>query len=489
MTQWSNVTRPTNHGKDIDLHIAPMLDVSTPEFLTFMRILTKKAVLWTEMIVDETIVHCNTNDDLDHLLAFTPDLQPIVCQIGGRNEEYCGQATRIVEKYGYQEVNLNMGCPSNRVCSSSSSPGKTQCQFGAILMKQPDVAVRIVSAMKSNLVTEIPISVKTRIGIDEFDTLDNLVELIGKLVNSGCQHFVIHARKCILKGLTPAQNRIIPPLNYPRVYALCRIFPDCSFVLNGGIPGLKVARTLCLGDTFVHDHDNEKEITHHAVPCCICNASNGSCTVAPHIAPPNLKGCMLGRAARGNPAMFADVDRYFYGHDVNPCKNRRDALEAYCGYLERTYPRRCCDNDERVTFRIPAPNVLNTNGNKIGGCQNCQEFYGSSLSQHNHGGVVISEASLLPPKGKVIKMKVKTKMSSRVIDRSLQPVLGFFFGLPKSKTFRRECHRLNKDESLRNCGPGFIIRKAMQKMPDEMLDENFILTEHLNEQMVKMDYY
>jgi len=410
-----------------------------------------------------------------------------------------------VEKYGYQEVNLNMGCPSHRVClSSSSSSGKSQCQFGAILMKQPDVAVRVVAAMKASLVTEIPISVKTRIGIDEFDTLDHLIELIGKLVTVGsCQHFIIHARKCILKGLTPAQNRIIPPLNYPRVYALCRHFPDCSFVLNGGIQGLEAARRLCLGDIFVNDNDidndNEKQKQAHAVPCSICNASNGSCTVAPLIAPPNLTGCMLGRAARGNPAMFADVDRYFYGHDVNPCKNRREALEAYCDYLERTYPRRCCDNDERITFRIPAPDVqmnINMNGNEKGGCQNCQEFYGSSSSSsqhnHDHDGAAINEASLsasLQPAKKKAKVKVKAKISSRVIDRSLQPVLGLFFGLPKSKTFRRECDRLNKNVHLRNCGPAFIIRKAMKIMPDEMLDDDFIRTEHLNEQMVKMDYY
>ena len=124
-------------------------------------------------------------------------------------------------------------------------------------MKQPEVAIRVVSAIKASLVTEIPISVKTRIGIDEFDTLDHLIELIGKLVTLGsCKHFVIHARKCILKGLTPAQNRIIPPLNYPRVYALCRHFPDCSFVLNGGIQGLEAARRLCLGDSFVNDYGN-----------------------------------------------------------------------------------------------------------------------------------------------------------------------------------------------------------------------------------------
>ena len=363
-------------------------------------------------------------------------------------------------------------------------------------MKQPDVAVRVVAAMNASLVTEIPISVKTRIGIDEFDTLDDLIELIGKLVTLGsCKHFVIHARKCVLQGLTPAQNRIIPPLNYPRVYALCRHFPDCSFVLNGGIQGLEAARTLCLGDTFVNDNDNdndndnnndndndnEKETHAHAVPCSICNASNGSCTVAPLIAPPNLTGCMLGRAARGNPAMFADVDRYFYGHDVNPCKNRREALEAYVDYLERTYPRRCCDNDERITFRIPAPVVQM---NETGGCQNCQEFYGYATLT-----LTLTEALLSSPARKKAKVKVKAKISSRVIDRSLAPILGLFFGLAKSKTFRRECDRLNKNVRIRNCGPGFIIRKAMQIMPDGMLDDDFIRTEDLDKQMVKMDYY
>lgn len=138
-----------------ELHIAPMLHYSTQEFLHFMRILSKRAVLWTEMVVDETIKFTN---DLDHHLGQSPkDLRPIICQIGGRNPEWIGEATEIVEKYGFNEVNLNIDCPSNRVS------GKRQ--FGAILMKQKERACSVVSAMSSN-VKNVPISVKTRVGIE-----------------------------------------------------------------------------------------------------------------------------------------------------------------------------------------------------------------------------------------------------------------------------------------------------------------------------------
>ena len=458
-----------------DFHIAPMLDVSTPEFMEFFRILSKRAIIWTEMIVDETIMYSN---DVDSHLAYSPHLAPIICQIGGRNAEYCGKATSIVESYKYNEVNLNIDCPSSRVS------GKRK--FGAILMKDAETANKVVSAMSNNA-KNVPISVKTRVGIEcedgeILDTMEHLIGFIGDLRKRGCRKFYIHARKCVIGGLTPAQNRLVPPLNYPRAYALCHHFPDCEFILNGGIPGLYAAKLICNGTQTqsskrVNGNEESEIITcvdeKHEVPCSICNASNGSCTMPPTVAPPNLSGVMLGRACMENPAMFWDIDRYFYGAPENPCQTRRDALGKYCEYLEKAYPRRCCDNDERITSKIPAPKVEMLNSN---GCKICSSIYGN---QDNSNAILMNEEQKSPSDAKV-------KISSRVVDLSLRPILGVFFGLRKSKQFRRECDKLSRDKTIRNCGPGFILRQALLAMPSEMLDQAFTKTEDLSDESVPL---
>ena len=481
-------TASSKKGKS--LHIAPMLDVSYREFRYFMRILSKRCVLWTEMVVDETIVH---SPDIDEHLSYqencyddenddastihvknetlsSSSIHPIICQIGGINPDYSGIATKCVEKYGYDEVNLNIDCPSSRVS------GK---QFGAILMKKIDTALAIVKAMKNN-VNDIPISVKTRIGIDEHDNLEYLVEFIQKLRECGCKRFIIHARKCILGGLSPAQNRIVPPLNYPRVYTLCDHFPDCEFVINGGIPGLKAAKQICYG-TNAKRLKNEKNNHLHSVPCSLCNASNGSCTISPVVPPPNLRGCMLGRAVMDNPAMFHDVDRYFYGEAKNPCHNRREVLEKYCRYLEYIYPRRCCDEDGVMTMKIPSPNVTKIQDY----CELCRNFYQQKDTTIRKDTKYLDIYHRMT---KNVKRKSKNdmKITSRVIDRSLKPVLGIFFGLPKSKTFRRICDTLSRDMNVRNCGPGFILQLAMSGMPSDILDQEFVKTEDLTEEDVPL---
>ena len=425
------------------------------------------------MIVDETIIH---SPDLDSHLAYAPHLSPIICQIGGKNAEYCAKATSIVESYGYDEVNLNIDCPSSRVSEKRG--------FGAILMKECENAYSVVSAMNSS-VQHIPISVKTRVGIELedgeiLDTLEHLIGFIDNLRERGCKKFVIHARKCVIGGLTPAQNRLVPPLNYPRVYQLCRHFPDCEFVANGGIAGLASAKLLCDGLDLpqgdVHDDAIETNTvdgcsSKHCVPCKICNTSNGSCTAAPLVSPPNLTGAMIGRACMENPAMFWDIDRYFYGEKSNPCENRRQMMEKYCQYLEETYPRRCCDVDERNTIRLPAPKVkMFTEG----GCEICKEYYGSAPTDE----VGIEQE---PNNG-------STKISSRVIDRSLKPILGVFFGLRQNKRFRRECDRLSRDKDIRNCGPGFILRTALSAIPGEMLDMAFTKTEDLDDSEIPVHH-
>lgn len=420
------------------------------------------------MVVDETIIY---SKHLDYHLAYEEHLKPIICQIGGRDPGYCGQVTSIVEGYGYEEVNLNIDCPSSRVSGER--------KFGAILMKDSQTAYNVVSCM-SKSTQRMKISVKTRIGIELedgeiLDTLSHLIDFIGKLRKCGCRTFYIHARKCVIGGLTPAQNRLVPPLNYPRVYELCNHFPDCDFVLNGGIPGLAAAKRLCDGgriesEESFHKYHNRLHQSH-SVPCKVCKISNGSCIEPPMKTPSNLTGVMVGRACMENPAMFWDIDRYFYGEASNPCQTRREALDKYCNYLEQTYPRRCCDNDDRVTLRIPAPHVQMFVSS--GGCEICKCFYGDGIPVN---GLEHQE---------VCKQE-KVKITSRVIDRSLRPILGIFFGLYSSKVFRRECDRLSRDKRVRNCGPAFILRKALSVMPSELLDQPFTKTEMLCDENIPL---
>ena len=435
-----------------ELHIAPMLNVSNREFRQLFRIMSTRCVLWTEMVVDETIAH---SDHLDMWLGFDTNTHPIVCQIGGNNADLCGRATQTVEQeYGYDEVNLNIDCPSDRVSG--------QREFGAVLMKRIQTTVAVLQSMKQHA-KHVPISVKCRVGIDDHDDLDFVVDFVRQL-SPVCQRFYLHARKCVLGGLTPTQNRIVPPLNYPRVYALCEMFPECDFWINGGIPGLKAAKLLSQGGWGKVDCGD-----HHVVPCRFCCASNGSCTAPPTIAPSNLRGCMLGRAAMDHPAMFWDVDRYFYGERYNPCQNRRQVLLKYCEYLERTYPRRCCDRDERCTTRLPVPDVVMVREY----CDICRDTYvGQDKDEDGSEPIRVDEELERVP---------ITKISSRIIDRALKPIHGMFFGLPKNRVFRRACDDLGRDLALRNCGPGFILRKAMETMPAKILDQHFVKTEDLAE--------
>ena len=211
-----------------ELHIAPMLDYSKREFRKLFSILSTKIVVWTDMVVDDAIAHSERRDDI---LEPDRDLENRqVCQIGGNNPELCGNATQVVEMiYGYDEVNLNIDCPSDRVSGER--------EFGAALMKKVETAYSILESMQRNKSNErrTPISIKCRIGVDDLDNLDFISAFIECLIPV-CRRFYLHARKCVLNGLYNArQNRSIPPINYPRVYALCRKFPDVDFWINGGI--------------------------------------------------------------------------------------------------------------------------------------------------------------------------------------------------------------------------------------------------------------
>ena len=217
-----------------ELHIAPMLDFSKREFRKLFSILSTRLVVWTDMVVDETIAHSDTLDDILEPDRDLPNRQ--ICQIGGNCPDLCGNATKVVELvYGYDEVNLNIDCPSDRVSGER--------EFGAALMKKVEVAYNVLESMKNNVSSEetnknkktTPVSIKCRIGVDDLDDLEFISAFIERL-RPVCKRFYLHARKCVLNGLySPRENRSVPPINYPRVYALCRKFPDVDIWINGGI--------------------------------------------------------------------------------------------------------------------------------------------------------------------------------------------------------------------------------------------------------------
>ncbi len=388
----STKNRNPHHDSCIkELHIAPMLNVSTVEFHSLMRILSKRCILWTEMTVDETIffqrrraknndmkendhdsvVGKDGNDDFDdaitgctgsgdwivppHILyPIKNEDHPIVCQLGTINTLWTSVATQCVvsANYNMNEVNINLDCPSNSV------QGK---EFGAVLMQDTFKVVSFVRAIQQQLPEHMCVSVKCRIGMIIDDTAsassdnemaatilktdyDWIISFI-KEVSVVCQRFILHARPVILNGIhnisnnntvSPAQNRCIPPLNYVWVYRICNEFPHCNFIINGGISDLTTAKKLCYG---VADDDTPDDYyQQHAIPCAKCQQQFGSCVVPPiHPAPSNLRGCMIGRAAIDHPIQFAKIDHFWYNDVDTPVENnkattRRQVLQQYCQF-------------------------------------------------------------------------------------------------------------------------------------------------------------
>lgn len=277
------------------LQIAPMMEVTYKDFRQFMRLLTRRSQLWTEMIVDSTLRFTQKEErPLGAWLDFGTNEHPIVCQLGGSDPSSLAEASQIVERWGYDEINLNCGCPSDRVSGKG--------EFGASLMKRPELVRDCVRAMSRAV--QIPVTVKTRLGVDDLDSPEFSAEFVNTVAQAGCKHFIIHARKAWLQGLSPAQNRSIPPLMYDRVVRLCHEFPHLSFSLNGGVTSLEHVKGILAK------------------------------------APPNLAGVMLGRAAHDNPCLLWDVDRAIYGETPQgeSTQTRRSLAEAYAAYLEEEHP-------------------------------------------------------------------------------------------------------------------------------------------------------
>ena len=200
--------------------VAPMMDWTDKHCRYFYRLISKNVQLYTEMITTKAILR----GDKNRLLDFNDGENPLVLQLGGSDPKEMAKCAIIAEDWGYDEVNINVGCPSDRVLSGS---------FGACLMKEPKLVAQCVESMIERC--DIPITVKHRIGIDDMESYDQLSDFISLISQKGCQHFIVHARKAWLTGLSPKENRTIPPLNYSWVYQLKKDFPKLKFTINGGI--------------------------------------------------------------------------------------------------------------------------------------------------------------------------------------------------------------------------------------------------------------
>ncbi|XP_071721335.1 uncharacterized protein [Rutidosis leptorrhynchoides] len=264
--------------------VAPMMEWTDNHYRTMARLVSKHAWLWTEMYAAETIVYQENN--LDRFLAFSPDQHPIVLQIGGSNLDNLAKATRLAKSYGYDEINLNCGCPSPKVAGHGC--------FGVSLMLDPKFVAEAMCVIAAN--TDVPVSVKCRIGVDDRDSYNELCDFIYKVSShSPTRHFVIHSRKALLNGISPADNRKIPPLRYEYYYALLRDFPDLRFTINGGINSIDEVRAA------------QNEGAH---------------------------GVMVGRAAYNNSwSMLANVDTVIYGAPPSGI-TRRQVLEKYKVYAD-----------------------------------------------------------------------------------------------------------------------------------------------------------
>jgi len=257
--------------------VAPMMDWTDRHCRVFHRLLTRHARLYTEMVTANAVLH----GERARLLALDPSEYPVALQLGGADPAALAEAAAIGEAFGYDEINLNVGCPSDRV---------QEGRFGACLMSEPDLVAACIAAMQARV--SIPVTVKCRIGVDAQDSEADLQRFVATVAAAGCRTFVVHARKAWLDGLSPKENREVPPLDYGRVYRLKASRPDLMIVLNGGIADLDAA---------------------HA-----------------HLA--HVDGVMLGRAAYQTPYLLAEVDCRFFGASA-PVASRAEVIHGLIQHI------------------------------------------------------------------------------------------------------------------------------------------------------------
>jgi tRNA-dihydrouridine synthase A len=261
-----------------------MMDWTDRHCRVFHRQITRHTWLYTEMVTTGALVH----GDVERHLRYDQVEQPVALQLGGSDPADLAKSAKLGEQWGYQEINLNCGCPSERVQKGA---------FGACLMGEPQLVADCVKAMRDAVA--IDVTVKHRIGIDDVEDYGFVRDFVGTIADAGCQTFIVHARNAVLKGLSPKENREIPPLRYAVAYALKREFPDLEIIINGGIK-------------------TNDEIARHLE---------------------HVDGVMIGREAYHNPWMMADWDARFYGDAAAPARSREDVLAAMIPYIHAQLER------------------------------------------------------------------------------------------------------------------------------------------------------
>lgn len=265
------------NNQEYTFSVAPMMDWTDRHCRMFHRSLTKRALLYTEMVTANAVIH----GDRERLIGFNQDEHPVALQLGGSDPALMAKASEVAQEFGYGEVNINCGCPSDRVQSGF---------FGACLMREPKLVADCYSAMASAV--DIPVTVKCRIGVDEDNARDSLFTFVDTIAEAGCTVFAVHARKAWLKGLSPKENRDVPPLDYDLVAALKAARPDLTITLNGGLATIA---------------DCQRELAR-------------------------FDGVMLGRAAYQTPALLGHVDSALFGEGAPV--DVFDALAAYRPYMQ-----------------------------------------------------------------------------------------------------------------------------------------------------------
>ena len=254
-----------------------MMDCTDRHDRFFLRLISKNVMLYSEMVATKSAIH----GDREKILGFRNEEQPVALQVGGSDKKELAQVAKLAEEYSYKEINLNLGCPSKKVQKNS---------FGACLMKEPDLVAECLNEMVN--ACNIPVTAKTRIGVDDIEDFDYLNKFVNKIKEAGCKTIILHARKAILKGFTPKQNLSIPKLNYERVYEIKKENPNLEVVINGGIT-------------------NTKDIKKHLEIC---------------------DGVMIGRAIYQNPYFLSEIEKEIFSNNTVP--SREDIAKEILKYLE-----------------------------------------------------------------------------------------------------------------------------------------------------------
>ena len=259
------------------ISVAPMMDCTDRHDRYFLRLISKNVMLYSEMVATKSAIH----GDRKKILGFREEEKPVALQVGGSDKNELAEVAKLAEQFGYDEININLGCPSKKVQKNS---------FGACLMKEPDLVAECINNMVNSC--KIPVTAKTRIGVDEIEDFEYLNNFINKIKQSGCKTVILHARKALLKGLTPKQNLNIPKLNYKMVYEIKKANPELEIIINGGV-------------------SQTEEIKKHLEHC---------------------DGVMIGRAIYQNPYFLTDIEKEIF--NTNEVPSREQIAKQIISYLE-----------------------------------------------------------------------------------------------------------------------------------------------------------